>query len=463
MTLSEPPGGDLARIDTVRKAFPAEGLFLEKEWLLSPSSFPLSNRFVDELEKLGYRLHLFQRACNLLYQLSVKGKQPTWVAKYLDAGKPPELVALSRERIFRDEIARIIRPDIIPTENGMAIAELDTVPGGIGLTAWFNQTYSALGDDVVGGPTGMLNGFSSIFPGGSIVISEEAGTYRPEMQWLAEQLNKRPQQSGSTGSAAPWNVVDTGAKSLLPDFDKAERAGRPLNVYRFFEHFDLRNVPLAGWLMDQASAGRATVTPPFKPYLEEKMWFALFWLRPLREFWRRELGERHWLKLQKVIPYTWIMDPASLPHHAVIAGLEINDWRELRHFSQKQRELILKISGFSELAWGSRGVDLAQDLPQAEWQRAIDRALERFVTNPMLLQRFHKGRLVEQPFLSPTTGKVETLRGRVRLCPYYFLENGKTKLRGVLATVCPADKKLLHGMKDAVIVPARISDKDAMI
>ena len=63
-------------------------------------------RFVDELEKLGYRLHLFQRACNLLYQLSVKGKQPAWVAAYLDAGKPPELVALSRERIFRDEIAR---------------------------------------------------------------------------------------------------------------------------------------------------------------------------------------------------------------------------------------------------------------------------------------------------------------------------------------------------------------------
>ena len=108
--------------------------------------------------------------------------------------------------------------------------------------------------------------------------------------------------------------------------------------------------------MDCARAGSGVrVTPPFKPYMEEKMWFALFWLRPLREFWRRELGERHWLKLQKVIPRTWIMDPAPLPHHAVIAGLEINDWRELGTFSQKQRDLILKISGYSELAWGSRG------------------------------------------------------------------------------------------------------------
>ena len=40
-------------------------------------------------------------------------------------------------------------------------------------------------------------------------------------------------------------------------------------------------------------AGRygVQVTPPFKPYMEEKMWFALFWMRPLQAFWRRELGE----------------------------------------------------------------------------------------------------------------------------------------------------------------------------
>ena len=72
------------------------------------------------------------------------------------------------------------------------------------------------------------------------------------------------------------------------------------------------------------------ITPPFKPYLEEKMWFALFWLRPLREFWRRELGERHFLELQEVIPYTWIIDPTPLPQHAVIPWLRNPiDWREV--------------------------------------------------------------------------------------------------------------------------------------
>lgn len=442
---------ELARVDAVRQAFPAEGLFAAKEWLLSPHAFGLEEAFVEELEKLGYRLHLFQRACNRLYQLSVSGKQPAWIAAYLDAGKPPELVALGRERRLRDEIARVIRPDVIPTENGFTIAELDTVPGGIGLTAWLNQTYAALGEDVVGGATGMIDGFRTVFPGGDIVISEEASTYRPEMEWMAEQLN-RDEPGG-------WRVVGPDAAAVAPTLAGVD--GQPANFYRFFEHFDLANVSAAPSLMTAVREGRANVTPPFKPYLEEKMWFALFWMQPLREYWRRELGERHWLKLQKVIPYTWILDPEPLPHQAVIAGLEINDWRELGAFSQRRRELILKISGFSELAWGSRGVDLAQDLSHAEWLGAVERALERFPTNPMLLQRFHKGRLVEHPYFDPETGRIETLRGRVRLCPYYFLIDGKAKLSGVLATVCPADKKLLHGMKDAVIVPARAISQES--
>ena len=429
------------RVDFVRRNFPAEGLFAEKEWLLSPSSFPLGEKLDEQLEKLGYRLNLFQRACNLLYQLSVKGKQPAWVAAYLDAGKPPELVALSRERGLRDQVPRIVRPDLVLTDEGFVAAELDSVPGGVGLTAWLNQTYAALGDDVVGGAEGMLDGFAGIMPdGGAILVSDEAATYRPEMVWLAEQLNQR------AGVDGRWRVTRTDGTDSLPESG---------TVYRFIEHFDLPNNAIAPALLERAHAGRLTVTPPFKPYLEEKMWFALFWMRPLREFWRRELGERQWLELQKVIPQTWIVDPTPLPHHSVIPGLDIQSWNELGEFSQRKRELILKISGFSELAWGSRGVDMAADLPQHEWRAAIARALARFPKNPVILQQFHKGRLFDHPYFDPVSGTPKTLRGRVRLCPYYFIgDDGKASLRGALATICPADKKLLHGMKDAIIVPA---------
>ena len=144
------------RLATIRAAFPKEGLFAEKEWLLSPDPFPIDKKFLAELEHLGHRLFVFQRACNQLYQLSVKGKQPAWIAQYLDAGKPKELIEFSRRQEIRDDLPRVIRPDLILTENGYIIAEIDSVPGGIGLTGWLNQTYSTFDSEIIGGADGML-------------------------------------------------------------------------------------------------------------------------------------------------------------------------------------------------------------------------------------------------------------------------------------------------------------------
>ena len=149
----------LEKIAAIRAAAPPEGLFAEKEWLITPEPFFIDAPFAADLEKLGHRLQLFNRACNLLYRQSVAGKQPAWIADYLDRGKPPELVEYSRRKEIRDDLPGVIRPDLILTDSGFTIAELDTIPGGIGLTHWLNTTYAAHGADVLGGASGMLDGF----------------------------------------------------------------------------------------------------------------------------------------------------------------------------------------------------------------------------------------------------------------------------------------------------------------
>ena len=431
------------KLQSIRSAFPKEGLFAEKDWLLSPDPFPIEKKFLAELDQLGHRLFVFQRACNQLYQLSVKGKQPAWIARYLDAGKPPKLIEFSRRKEIRDDLPRVIRPDLILTENGYIIAEIDSVPGGIGLTSWLNQTYSGFDKEIIGDTNGMLDGFHSVLPnGGDIVISLEAATYRPEMEWIAARLKDRHRD-------LEWHVV--AAENYEPQDDRA--------VYRFFELFDLPNIPNIDNTLRANAEGRITITPPMKPYLEEKMWFALFWMQPLREFWRRELGEKYFIKLQEVIPYSWLLDPTPLPQHAVIPRLEIHDWREAAKLSQKDRDLLLKVSGFSPLGWGSRGIALGADLPHAEWEQRIEHALETFEQSPTILQRFHKGRLFEHRYWDPESGELKTMKGRVRLCPYFFVEQDRVKLRGALATIVPADKKFLHGMRDAILAPSQVSDK----
>ncbi len=449
------------RLIAIRAAFPKEGLFAEKEWLLSPDAFPIGKKFLADLEQLGHRLFVFQRACNQLYHLSVKGKQPSWIARYLDAGKPKELIEFSRRKEIRDDLPRVIRPDLILTEKDYVIAEIDSVPGGIGLTGWLNQTYSTFDDAIIGGANGMLDGFRSVLPnGGDIVISQESATYRPEMEWIAARLNQRHAvagggDSGSVRNVAPAGITDPGYSWRVVSAENYKpQAGR--TVYRFFELFDLPNIPAIENTLRANAEGRVTITPPVKPYLEEKMWFALFWMHPLREFWRRELGEKYFIKLREAIPYSWLLDPTPLPQHAVIPRLEIQDWREAAKFSQKDRELLLKVSGFSPLGWGSRGIALGSDLPHAEWERRIEHALATFESNPTILQKFHKGTLFEHLYWDPDSGELKTMKGRVRLCPYYFVESERVNLRGALATVAPADKKFLHGMSEAILVPSRV-------
>src|SRR5947208_4514315 len=227
----------------------------------------------------------------------------------------------------------------------------------------------------------MLEEFRAVQPNGEdVVISPESATYRPEMEWIAARLN----QTNIEDEASPWRVVS--AENYEPKDGRA--------VYRFFELFDLPNIPGIEKTLHANARGRVTITPPIKPYLEEKMWFALFWLHPLREFWRRELGEKYFIKLREAIPYSWLLDPTPLPQHAVIPRLEIHDWREAAKFSQKDRDLLLKISGFSPLGWGSRGIALGSDLAHAEWEKRIDNALATFDSSPTIMQRFHKGRLL---------------------------------------------------------------------
>ncbi len=429
----------LARL---RAEIPGAGLFAEKDWLLSPEPLRLDASFIEELEKLGHRLMIFQRASNELYHRSANGKAPAWVADYLDRGKPPELIEFARRKQFRNELPQVIRPDLLLTADGFAISELDSVPGGIGLTAWLGKTYAALGFDIVGGADGMLAGFRSVLgENADILVSEESTTYRPEMQWLAARANE---------SGAQWQV------QRAEEFVPRSALPVPRSIYRFFEQFDLPNIPSARAIMDAAANG-ARVTPPFKPWLEEKMWLALFWSRPLREFWRRELSERNFLILQNHIPQSWVLNPAPLPHHAVLPWLNISSWEELKTFSQKERDFVLKVSGFSPEGWGSRGVTVGSDVPQTEWAAAINRAVAEFPHHPQVLMRFAHSRIVEHPYFDPVTGEVRTMRGRVRLCPYYFVTGGDTKLGGILATIVPADKKLIHGMRDAILVPVAIA------
>jgi hypothetical protein len=288
----------------------------------------------------------------------------------------------------------------------------------------------------------MISGFSGIFgdaPRVQIVVSDESATYRPEMQWLADQADH-----------GRFSLRD----ALYNEFQPGDA------VYRFFELFDLANVANARQLFDLAAEKTIRLTPPPKAIFEEKLTLALLWNRNLRNFWRQELGESFFNRFLACVPRSWVIDPTPLPPHGAIPELDLTDWNQLKSLSQRDRELVLKVSGYSADAWGARGVYVGGDLSTAEWSAAVDKALAAWPQSPYILQRYHKPRIVQAQYFNFVAGKLEPMPGRVRLCPYYFVQGegdaARASLGGILATICPADKKIIHGMKDAILAPCMI-------
>ena len=373
------------------------------------------------LEGLGKKLAVFQRAADKLYRESALGNQPSWVAEWLDLGTPEEVIRVGRE--VKGALPRLIRPDLIRTESGWALTEIDAVPGGVGLTAWLQEAYAKLGHEVLGGAGGMRSIAKEILgDDGEVVISEEAGDYRPEWEWL---IGKGRVQS---------------AESYRPKKGAA---------YRFFEMFDWMRFDGIRHSKEDGVKWEA----PLKAYLEEKLWWALFWMKPLEVWWRKELGEGYFKELRGLVPRAWALRPIDLPPEGVFPDLGIQSWSELEGFSQKARELVVKISGFSPRAWGSKGVFLGSDHSKERWVQEVRRALGEWSTQPHLLQKFEHPVSVTHPVWSEERGEMVDGKWRLRLCPYYLATGEKVELKGALATLCPTDKKLIHGMEEAVLVP----------
>ena len=146
----------------------------------------------------------------------------------------------------------------------------------------------------------------------------------------------------------------------------------------------------------------------------------------LQPFWKRHLGKKTYPFLQEAIPETWIIDARPLPPHAVIPNLEVDgnvvtDWRQLGAVTQKQRELVIKPSGFSELAWGSRGVAIGHDLPTEDWEAVIENSLANFARSPHVLQKFHTAERVRMQYYDFDREDVQEMACRPLLRPYYFV------------------------------------------
>jgi hypothetical protein len=354
---------DLA-YETIRAALAEQPLFEDKSWQLSPVAWLLSRDQLAQLEAIGAACLEYHQALETLYLRSAAGKNllrnkpllAPWVADYLDRGKPAALVQHARHVKNRGAFPTVLRPDLLLTEEGFVMTELDSVPGGIGLTAFLNRLYGGgrgvVDSSILGAGDAMIRRFyeslAALRPDArnpliALIVSDEAATYRPEMHWLAEQLQREGKR---VYCLDPEDVFPLGS-SLCFDIE-----GNPEKIdiiYRFFELFDLANIRTANFFFEAWQAGEVVIVPPMRPFQEEKLGLALFHHHLLADFWAETLSGASLKLLKQLIPPSWIIDPSPLPPGAVldgprVGGRPMTSWSQLAGASQKERDLIIKIT-----------------------------------------------------------------------------------------------------------------------
>src|SRR5580698_1958501 len=405
--------------ETIQSALDGAPMFEAKTWQLSPDAWPLTSGQVAQLDAIGAACLEYHQALETLYFRSVAVKNllrnkpllAPWVADYLDRGKPAGLIAHARDPKNRGVLPTVLRPDLLLTDDGFALTELDSVPGGIGLTAFLNRLYADSGKILGPGDAMVANFHASLAalrpaernPLIALVVSDEAATYRPEMQWLAHELQLLGKR---VFCLRPENIFPLGG-ALFFDAD-----GNPEKIdiiYRFFELFDLASIPTAPYILEAWASKEVAISPPMRPFQEEKLAFALFHHHLLQGYWSEALGAKSLKLLRTLIPPSWVMDPSPLPPGAVLdgprpGGRALGEWRDLVSATQKERELIIKISGFHETAWGARSVVLGSDCSREEWREGVNRAVELAPTHLHVLQTYQKPRRLQHPVYRPEAG-----------------------------------------------------------
>lgn len=159
----------------------------------------------------------------------------------------------------------------------------------------------------------------------------------------------------------------------------------------------------------------------------DPLWLALLRLRPLREFWDRELRRATVDALLGMLPDAWMLDPARVPEGAVIPRLELPAWSELRHYRTTGRTF--SITGMQT---GGQEVILDAESPPEAWDEATAEALAAFHHQPRVL--VDRSAIVEE--------------GSLPVVAFYQKSGARVEMLGTMVLTTTAD---------GCLVPARVT------
>lgn len=299
-------------------------------FLVGSQPLHLSTVEGQEVLRIGRDVVDFMHAADELYRSEIDVKE------LLDRGKP-KIYQQAREARYL-----FARPDLLITQQGFSICEIETSPFGLALAELLNRAYNEAGFDTL-----VENGTLSTFmtdntpAQGTIAYSQKTASYAGQLQFLAKEVMSGKDRSWQ----AEW--VDT-------LFGKEN-----VNVYRAFYSYEGVSDLFVNNLVQNLLNSNGVVIPSFTPYMEEKALLALIWDKRWELPLRKQLGSATFEHLRKVIPPTWVIGQEQYFVPGLPGGLSSSV--ELAGLSKSKRKFVLKKSGFGNGGSWAEGVSFLQE------------------------------------------------------------------------------------------------------
>lgn len=360
----------------------------EVPFLVSDEPFELSPEQAVELQELGEIVYSYMDATVDLYERDER------VRALLDTGKPELFHGLSDARYL------FYRPDIIFTDVGFQIVEVETSPFGLGLASILDEAYRGEGHDTLESGISLEDQVRShTGDTGTVVYTDKTDQYAGQLSYLADRVFSDDESRRWTAEHVADSPGD-GSQETYRGFYLSER------------ETDSAVERLVNTLLESASE---TASPSLTPAFEEKAILGLIFDERWQQYFVDKLGEQAVDKLQKWIPETIIIGEED--HFIGKLPSGNNGLDELSKLSRKKRGYALKTSGYDTDASWAEGVSFLHELSASRTQDVVDAARDR--DGLMILQKFQSGTKQVPMGFSNLKGEKDTMEGRVRLTPYF--------------------------------------------
>jgi hypothetical protein len=383
---------------------------------VAPTPFRLNPEQARQIEAIGQDITSFFLAADELYHTDQA------VRELLDTGKPEIFLAdYPAQYLF-------VRPDMIITEKGFSICEVETSPFGLALAEILNRSYQDAGFETMVGNDVLASHVQATTPmEGTIVYSQRTQAYAGQMAFLADNV--------FSGEGRHWNA----AKSSDTDPTLQE------NVYRGFYLDEYETDPNIRLLLEANMSNGASLLPSPTPHLEEKAILSLIWDKRFEKQLRSQLGSASYDHLRDVIPPTWVVGQEE--HFALGLPNQYESSIDLAKLSRSKRTFVLKSSGFSATSSWTEGVHfLGKNSAAVDEERLREARADKMSLH--VIQAFHRGKT--HPMEYTDQGHNIPMSARIRLTPYYAIgEQNTGELVAIKATGCE-NTDLIHASSSSI-------------